>query len=175
MKDGATRGEKLVGGCDCEFRVVHGTERDHVEEAAGREGLGAMRPDLGTHAQGSDDLAEECGLFILGFRESDGQVWMSKGDGQAGKSGTGAEIKQGGGRRKMARGEEGLAKVTLNDLLRSANGRKVGSGVPFEQEIEVAGELAEEFWGWVGEVGGKQRTDAVWRKSGHSGAIRPRW
>ena len=66
----------------------------------------------------------------------------------------------------MLGGEEALAGVPGDDVAGVADGGEVGAGVPFEEEVEVGGELGEEVRGWVGEVGGEEGGDFVFGESG---------
>jgi hypothetical protein len=107
-----------------------------------------MRPNLDRKGEGPDDLAEECSLFVLGFGEGNSDLRAKKGYGEAGEAGPGAKVKKGSGAGiNLAGGKEALAKVAADDLLRVADGGEIGAGVPFEEKVEVKGELGEEA-GW---------------------------
>ena len=44
---------------------------------------------------------------------------------------------------QVAAGEEALAKVAANDLIRIADCGQISAGVPFEQEVEICRKLRE--------------------------------
>ena len=113
---------------------------------SGGHGFDASGPDLDVReVEGANGLAKEGGLFVLGFGEGDLDLGAEKGDGKAGKAGSGAEIEEGVRGRPMCCGsEEALAEVAADDLLGVADGGEVGTGVPLEQKVEVGGELGAE-------------------------------
>ena len=96
------------------------------------------------------------------------EVWKGELDGEAGEAGTGTQIKEGLGGRKMTGGEEGLAEVAADDLFRTADGGEVGAGVPFQEEVEIEGELVQEERSWVGIVRGQEGGDGGLGEGGHS-------
>src|ERR1700679_282252 len=69
----------------------------------------------------------------------------------------------------MDAGEEALAEVAADDLFRLADGREVGSGVPFEEQVEIGGELGgEAVGGWsAAQIGSYEVCDAVFGESCH--------
>ncbi len=54
----------------------------------------------------------------------------------------------------MLGGEEAFAEVAADYLLRVADGGQIGAGVPFEEEIQVGGEMGEDGGRRGGQVGG---------------------
>jgi len=131
------------GGGEGGGHIVHGAEGNDVEQAGGGHDFDTVGPDLGVgEGESADDFAEEGGFFVLGFGEGYCDFGAEEGHGQAREAGSGAEVEQGaGGGRKVLRGEEAFAEVTLDDLFGVADGREVGAGVPFEEEVEVEGEF----------------------------------
>ena len=59
----------------------------------------------------------------------------------------------------MGGGEEAFAEVAADDLFGVADGGEVGAGVPFEEEVEVEGELGDQGCGGIGQVGREERGD----------------
>ena len=68
----------------------------------------------------------------------------------------------------MAGGEETFAEVTADDFFGVADGGEVSSGVPFEEQVEIDGELREDVW-WRVEVGCEERGDCGFCESRHEG------
>jgi hypothetical protein len=155
---------KLTPGSDaCDrcgkrgFHVVHRAQGNDVEAPVGGHGLYATGPDLGGEVERPDDLAKEGRLLVLGFGEGHGDLGAKKGYGQTGKTGSRAEVKEGPDAGvKVAASKEALAKVAADDLLRIADGREIGAGVPFEEEVEVSGEVGKEVSGDFGKVGNEE-------------------
>ncbi len=151
------------GGGESGFHVVDGAEGDGVELAAGGHGFDAAGPDFGLEGEGADGFAEEGGFFVLGFGEGDVDVGAEEGDGEAGKACSGAEVEEGlgvGG--EMVGGEEAFAEVAADDLFGVADGGEVGAGVPFEEEVEVGGELGEEVARWIRQISGDEMRISAW-------------
>ena len=111
------------------FHVVDCPKRDDAELTGVGQGFSACGPDLDVRKiQGAYSLAQEGSLLILGFSQRDLNARAEENcDGQAGKAGSGADVKQrdvagirrakvGVGRREVAGGEEALAKVAADDL-----------------------------------------------------------
>jgi hypothetical protein len=151
----------LTDTSDCSgkrgFHIVHRTHGDDVEAPVGGHGLYATGPDLGGEGEGPDGLAKERGLLVLGFGEGDRDLRAKKGYRQTGKTGSRAEVKEGPDAGvKVAGGKEALAKVAADDLLRIADGGEVGACVPFEEEVEVGGEVGKEVSGDFGKVGNEE-------------------
>jgi len=128
------------GGGEGSGHVVDGAEGDGVELTGGGHGFYAVEPDFGWEVEGADCFAEEGGLFVLGFGQSDLNVRAEESDGKAGKAGPGAEVEEGGGVGvEMGGGEEALAEVAADDLLGIADGGEIGASVPLEEQIEIGG------------------------------------
>jgi hypothetical protein len=156
------------GGGEGGFHLVDGAEGDGVKLAAGGHGFDAAGPDFGLEGEGADGFAEEGGFLVLGFGEGDVDVGAEKGDGEAGKTCSGAEVEEGlraGG--EMAGGEETLTEVAANDLFGVADGGEIGAGVPLEEEIEVDGELEEEVVGWIRQIRVDEIRNLGLGQSGH--------
>ena len=71
------------------------------------------------------------------------EIGEEKLDGEAGESGSAAEVQQGFCWGEMGGGEEAFAEVAADDLFGVADGGEVGAGVPLEEQVEVEGELGE--------------------------------
>ena len=56
----------------------------------------------------------------------------------------------------MLGGEEALSEVAADNLFRVADSREIGAGVPFEEEVEVCGDLREEIRGRSRDIGGEE-------------------
>src|SRR5258708_28638570 len=156
-REQAARGDANLCCGESSLDVVHRAEGDDAELTVGGQGLHTGSPDLDVwKIQGAHGVAEEGSLFVLGFGEGDLKVGAKESDGQAGEAGSGSEVKErhrAGGRGswiQVAGGEEALAKVTADDLFRIADGGEVGAGVPFEEEVEVGGELVDQRRGGIG-------------------------
>lgn len=107
--DGKGRGEDRRGRCEEKKfpggaresggqgggHVIHGAEGYGVEGAGFGHGFYASGPDFDGKAEGADDFAEEGGLFVLGFCESDLNFRVKEGDGEAGKASSAAEVQKG--------------------------------------------------------------------------------
>jgi hypothetical protein len=147
---GAGQEKQLVGGArGCGGygggHVVYSAECDGVEVAGFGHGFGAGGPNFDREAEGADGFAEERGLFVLGFGQGNGNFGVQKGYGDAGKTCPAAEVEEGGGcQAKVTGGEEAFAEVATDYFFGVADGGEVGAGVPFEEEIEIGGELGEE-------------------------------
>ena len=128
--------------------VVYGSEGDRVKDAILWQGFNPGGPDLRREAQRSDDFAEKGGFFVLGLGEGHLNVWAKQGYRETWKAGSGAEVEEGRGVEvEVTAGEEALSEVAADDLFGAADGGEVGAGVPFEEEVEVDGELGgEEGW-----------------------------
>jgi hypothetical protein len=163
----ASRADVGERGGDCCVHVVDGAEDDDVELAAERHGFYAGGPDFGLQAEGTDDFAEEGGLFVLGFGEGDGELGVEELDGESGESGTGAEVEEGRGGSDVLGSEEAFAEVAADDLFGVADGGEVGAGVPLEEEVEISGELGEEGFGQTWGVGGEEGSDFGFGEGGH--------
>jgi hypothetical protein len=187
---GAGEGDKPAGGVESGAgggegggRVVDGAEGDDVEEAGGGKVLDAGCVDGGLlwrEVEGAEGFTEEGGFFVLGLGEGDVEMGEGELDGEAREAGAGAEVEEGGFPvfdqwRDVDGGEEGFAEVALDDLLGVSDGGEVGAGVPFEEEIEVGGELVVEVFGEGGgaDVGGEEGGDAGCGECGHGGECKP--
>ena len=128
--------------------VVYCTHGDGVELAVCGHGFNAVGPDFGAEVEGADDFAEKGGFFVLGLGEGHLNVWAKQGYRETWKAGSGAEVEEGRGVEvEVTAGEEALSEVAADDLFGAADGGEVGAGVPFEEEVEVDGELGgEEGW-----------------------------
>jgi hypothetical protein len=49
----------------------------------------------------------------------------------------------------MRRCEQGFSEVAADDFLWIADRGQVGAGVPFEEQIEICGELHQQFVWWA--------------------------
>ena len=106
-------------------------------------GFGPRGPDLDGYIEGSGHFAEKRSLFILRFGESDLNFRVKQDDRQAREAGTGAEVEKSGRvASEVLGGEEAFAKVTADDIFRTADSCEIGTGIPFEEKIEINGE----FW-----------------------------
>jgi hypothetical protein len=92
----AAGSDAQAGGGEGLLHAVDGAQGHGGEEAAGRQRLHAVGPDLGCEAQRADGLAEEAGLLALGLGQRDAECGEQKLDGQAGKASAGAEVQQRG-------------------------------------------------------------------------------
>jgi hypothetical protein len=144
----ATGKDTGSGGRKRDLHIVHGAEDDGVELAGGGHGFDAAGPDFGGEVQSADGFAEEGGFFVLGFGQGDSDLGTEKGDGKAGKAGSGAKVQEGlGAGSQMAGGKEAFAEVATDDLFGITDGGEVGAGVPLEEEIKVGGEPRHHiFW-----------------------------
>src|ERR1700733_7352225 len=122
----------LCGG-DGGGHVINRSKGYDVELAVEWHGFDPVRPDFNVgQGEGAHDLAEEGGFFVLGFGEGDLDLGVQERDGQAGESGSGAEVEEGfgfGG--DVAGGEEAFAEMAADDLFGIADSGEVGAGVPF--------------------------------------------
>lgn len=94
------RGDREDGG-----EAFHGAQGDHVIRVCG-QGLGAsiLYIDVG-QCKSADHLTEEGGLLVVGFDERERDVGRPEFDGEAGESGTGAQV--GNSRSLHHRGQRG--------------------------------------------------------------------
>jgi len=166
-QEGQLVGGSGMGGGNGGGHVVHGAEGDGMELARFWHDFDARGPDFGLEGQGTDGFAEKSGLFVLRFGEGNGDFGAEKGDGEAGKAGSAAEVEKGWARAEMPGGEEAFSEVTADDLFGVADRCEVGAGVPFEEEVEIEGELGENFGG-RSEVGGQECGDLGFGEGGHA-------
>jgi hypothetical protein len=75
----------------------------------------------------------------LGFGEGYVDFRVNKGYGEAGESGSGAQIEEGIAGADVLGGEEALAEVTGNYFVGVSDSGQVGAGVPLEEEVQVDG------------------------------------
>ena len=139
-------GDEAGGDGEDGLEALDGAEGDDGEGSGG-EGFGAdvLYIDI-RQCKGAGEFAEEGDFFVVGLDEGERDVRGPELDGDAGKSGAGAEVgdfksfqRRGrGGRRgrpgkQDSGGEEGLAEVAGNDLFFIADGGEVEAGVPAEK------------------------------------------
>ncbi len=140
--------------------VVYGSHSYGVELADWRHGFYAGGPDFYVlKGEGADGFAEEGGFLVLGFSKGHADFRMEQGYGEAGEACSGTQVEEGVAWAYVLGGEEAFAEVAADDLFGVANGGEVGAGVPFEEEIEVEGELGEDFGRDGREVRGQEGLD----------------
>jgi len=60
---------------------------------------------------------------------------------------------------EMSGCEQALTEVATDDLFGISDGGEVGASVPFEEEIEVEGELRDQTCRRIGQIGCEKRCD----------------
>lgn len=101
--------------------------------------------DLG-EATDAGSFLQEGSLFGDGLQQSDGNLRKDDFEGEPGKSGAAADVKQGAVGLSMAGKEEAFAKMPGNALCWVADGGQVDFLVPAEQQMEVGECLADLGW-----------------------------
>jgi hypothetical protein len=152
----ASRGDACFRGRKGDFHIVHGSKGDCFELPGWGKGFGAGSPDFYVReVESANGFAEEARFFVLRFGEGDLDIGAQQGDREAGKAGSGAEVEKSSSFfGEMGGGEEAFAEVPADYLFGVPDGGEIGAGVPFEEKVEVSGELGKEAGGGFGEIRG---------------------
>jgi hypothetical protein len=125
--------------------IVNGAKRNCMKLNVFWQCFDTTCPYFHLQAEGSNDFAEEGGLFVLRFGKGYGDLRAEYGDGEAGEACPGAEVEESvdfGS--QMLSCKETLSEVTADYLFRVANRREIGAGVPLEKEFKVNGKPGDD-------------------------------
>ena len=96
--EAAGRGDQGCGGGKDGVEALDGAEGDQVESCRYGFGAGVLYIDI-RQCKGAGDFAEEGGLLVVGLDEGEGYLRGPEFDREAGESGAGAQVGEGGGLR----------------------------------------------------------------------------